>query len=121
MCKLLVPYVGKPECLLTQEWPKKSALWHEGTYRNVRGKLGLVFGRDVNRCSFDGVYKRWYFAANQESWCKQFSPSIAHFVRTSRTGKKVRAGPCGHWHCMEQPATDFGMAVWPEATRQFNG
>ena len=26
MCKLLVPYVRKPECLLTQEWPKKSAL-----------------------------------------------------------------------------------------------
>ena len=73
MCKLLVPYVGKPECLLTQEWPKKSALWHEGTYRNVRRKLGLVFGRDVDRCTFDGVYKRWYFATNQESWCEQFS------------------------------------------------
>ena len=73
MCKLLVPYVRKPECLLTQEWPKKSALWHEGTYRNARRKLGLVFGRDVDRCTFDGVYKRWYFATNQESWCRQFS------------------------------------------------
>ena len=66
MCRLLSPYVGKPECLLTQEWPKKSALWHEGTYRNVRRNLGLVFGRDVDRCTFDGVYKRWYFATNQE-------------------------------------------------------
>ena len=65
MCRLLSPYVGKPECLLTQEWPKKSALWREGTYRNVRRKLGLVFGRDVDRC--------WYFATNQESWCQQFS------------------------------------------------
>ena len=64
MCKLLAPYVGKPECLLTQEWPKKSALWHEGTYRNARRKLGLVFGRDVDRCTF---------ATNQESWCRQFS------------------------------------------------
>ena len=26
MCKLLVPYVGKPECLTLE-----SALWHEGT------------------------------------------------------------------------------------------
>ena len=73
MCKLLCPYVGKPACLLTQEWPKKSALWHEGTYRNVRRRLGLVFGRDGDRCTFDGVYKCWYFATNQESWCKQSS------------------------------------------------
>ena len=35
------------------------------------GKLGLVFGRDLDRCTFDGVYKR--FATNRESWCRQFS------------------------------------------------
>ena len=27
----------------------------------------MVFGREVDRCTFDGVCKRWYFATNQES------------------------------------------------------
>ena len=52
---------------------------------------------------------RWFHKGRKE-WLHVSEDGTVHFVRTSRTGRVVRAGPCGHWHCMEQPATDFGMA-----------
>ena len=45
-----------------------------------------------------------------DGFIKVVKDGTVHFVRNSRTGRIVRSGPCGHWHCMEQPATDFGMA-----------
>ena len=52
---------------------------------------------------------RWFHKGRKE-WLLLSEDGAVHFVRISRTGKVVRAGPCGHWHCMEQPATDLGMA-----------
>ena len=52
---------------------------------------------------------RWFHKGRKE-WLLLSKDGTVHFVRTSRTGKTVKAGPCGHWHCIQQPATDFGMA-----------
>ena len=52
---------------------------------------------------------RWFHKGCKE-WLLLSEDGAVHFVRTSRTGKVVRVGPCGHWHCVEQPATNFGMA-----------
>ena len=59
--------------LLTQEWPKNCALWKKESYQKEKKRLGLHFGREVDRCAFDLVYKRWYFATNREEWCGAFS------------------------------------------------
>ncbi|CAE7039615.1 unnamed protein product [Symbiodinium sp. CCMP2592] len=61
------------DVLLTQEWPKTCGLWKEETYQRVKKSLGLSFGREVDRCAFDLVYKRWWFACNCSEWCEIFS------------------------------------------------
>ena len=61
------------DVLLTQEWPKTCGLWKEETYQRVKKSLGLSFGREVDRCSFDLIYKRWWFACNRSEWCEIFS------------------------------------------------
>ena len=61
------------DVLLTQEWPKTCGLWKEETYQRVKKSLGLTFGREVDRCCFDLVYKRWWFACNRVEWCEIFS------------------------------------------------
>ena len=45
---------------------------------------------------------RWFHKGRKE-WLLLSEDGAIHFVRTSkkkRTGKIVRAGPCGHWHCL---------------------
>eukprot|EP00439_Symbiodinium_sp_Y106_P075863 s3490_g15.t1 len=64
------------DVLLTQEWPKTCGLWKEETYQRVKKSLGLSFGREVDRCSFDLVYKRWWFACNRSEWCEIFSGKL---------------------------------------------
>ena len=56
-----------------QEWPKSCGLWKEETYQKEKKRLGLNFGRVVDRCAFDRVFKRWYFATNRAEWCEIFS------------------------------------------------
>ena len=69
---LLGPYAKEPALLVTQEWPKTSSLWKEEVYLKVKERLGLSFGRTVDRCPFDRVYKRWYFCSNREKWVDCF-------------------------------------------------
>ena len=61
------------EILMTQEWPKNCSLWKEESYLKDKKRLGLNFGRVVDRCAFDGVFKRWFFATNREEWSEIFS------------------------------------------------
>ena len=61
------------EILVTQEWPKNCGLWKEESYLKEKKRLGLNFGRVVDRCAFDGVFKRWFFATNREEWSEIFS------------------------------------------------
>ena len=72
---LLGPYAKEPSLLLTQEWPKNSSLWQEETFLRIRKRLGLSFGKVVDRCSFDLVFKKWYFCSNQEKWVELFKCS----------------------------------------------
>ena len=65
---LLGPYAKEPSLLLTQEWPKNSSLWKEETFLRTKKRLGLNYGKVVDRCSFDLVFKKWYFCSNHEKW-----------------------------------------------------
>ena len=57
-------YLGHERLLFSQEWPEGTDLWYEETYSRVSSKLDLHTGSRVERCNFDGVVKRWYFATN---------------------------------------------------------
>ena len=79
---LLGPYAKEPGLLVTQEWPKTSALWKEEVFLKIKKRLGLSFGKVVDRCSFDGVYKKWYFCCNHEKWLELFKCSPCDKVHT---------------------------------------
>ena len=72
--------------------------WTEMLWEPAQGKL-----------HHQALCFRWFHKGRKE-WLLLSEDGTVHFVRISRTGRIVRAGPCGHWHCFEQPATDFGMA-----------
>ena len=67
--KLLEPYVGSPNLLLSHEWPEKSGLWDETVFKRVSKKLGLDQGCLVDRCCFEKgdqrPWKRWWFVSNR--------------------------------------------------------
>ena len=50
---------------------------------------------------------RWHHKGRKE-WLLLSEDSSVYFVRTSKSGKTVRAGPCGQWRCMEDPAELHG-------------
>ena len=67
--KLLEPYVGSPNLLLSHEWPERSGLWDETVFKRVSKKLGLDQGCLVDRCCFEKgdqrPWKRWWFVSNR--------------------------------------------------------
>ena len=71
--------------------------------------LSQALGSPQGTLHRQALWFRWFHKGRKE-WLLLSEDGTVHFVRTSGTGKTVRAGPCGHWRCMEQPATDFGMA-----------
>ena len=79
---LLGPYAKETALLVTQEWPKTSALWKEEVFLKIQKRLGLSFGKVVDRCSFDGVYKKWYFCSNHEKWVELFKCSPCDGMHT---------------------------------------
>ena len=79
---LLGPYAKESALLVTQEWPKTSALWKEEVFLKTKKRLGLSFGKVVDRCSFDGVYKKWYFCSNHEKWVELFKCSPCDGMHT---------------------------------------
>ncbi|CAE7728534.1 unnamed protein product [Symbiodinium sp. CCMP2592] len=67
--KLLEPYVGSPNLLLSHEWPERSGLWDETVFKRVSKKLRLDQGCLVDRCCFEKgdqrPWKRWWFVSNR--------------------------------------------------------
>ncbi|CAE7470673.1 unnamed protein product, partial [Symbiodinium sp. CCMP2592] len=67
--KLLEPYVGSPNLLLSHEWPERSGLWDETVFKRVSKKLRLDQGCVVDRCCFEKgdqrPWKRWWFVSNR--------------------------------------------------------
>ena len=64
-------YLGHERLLFSQEWPEVTDLWYEETYSRVSSKLDLHTGSRVERCNFDGVVKRWYFATNSTAFADE--------------------------------------------------
>ena len=56
---LFSAYRGHPKLLLTHEWPARSDLWKESVFQSTAKALGLEHGCIVDRCQFDGAFKRW--------------------------------------------------------------
>ena len=66
IARLFAKHCDNPRLLLTQEWPERTDLWHEESYRRAARQLKLTrSGCRVERCCFDGVLKTWYFCSNQ--------------------------------------------------------
>ncbi|CAE7775953.1 unnamed protein product [Symbiodinium sp. CCMP2592] len=67
--KLLEPYIGSPNLLLSHEWPERSGLWDETVFKRVSKKLRLDQGCLVDRCCFEKgdqrPWKRWWFVSNR--------------------------------------------------------
>ena len=61
---LFSAYRGHTKLLLTHEWPARSDLWKESVFQSTAKALGLEHGCIVDRCQFDGAFKRWWFASN---------------------------------------------------------
>ena len=64
-------YLGHERLLFSQEWPEGTDLWYDETYSRVSSKLDLHTGSRVERCNFDGVVKRWYFATNSTAFADE--------------------------------------------------
>ena len=69
---LLVPFAQSERLLLTQEWPLQNDLWKDPLYLQVASELRLLKGICVDRCAYDCVFKRWYFATNSKFWVQIF-------------------------------------------------
>ena len=69
---LLVPFAQSERLLLTQEWPLQNDLWKDPLYLQVASELRLLEGICVDRCAYDCVFKRWYFATNSKCWVQVF-------------------------------------------------
>ena len=69
---LLVPFAHSERLLLTQEWPLQNDLWKDPLYLQVASELRLLEGICVDRCAYDCVFKRWYFATNSKCWVQVF-------------------------------------------------
>ena len=69
---LLVPFAQSERLLLTQEWPLQNDLWKDPLYLQVASELRLLEGICVDRCAYDCVFKRWYFATNSKFWVQVF-------------------------------------------------
>ena len=66
IARLFARHCDNPRLLLTQEWPERTDLWYEESYRRAARQLKLTrSGCRVERCCFDGVLKTWYFVPNQ--------------------------------------------------------
>ena len=69
---LLAPFAQSERLLLTQEWPLQNDLWKDPLYLQVASELRLSEGICVDRCAYDCVFKRWYFATNRKCWVQVF-------------------------------------------------
>ena len=66
IARLFAKHCDHPRLLLTQEWPERTDLWYEESYRRAARQVKLTrSGCRVERCCFDGVLKTWYFCSNQ--------------------------------------------------------
>ena len=83
--------------LLTHEWPARSDLWKESVFQNTAKVLGLEHGCIVDRCQFDGVFKRWWFASNSSQVVWELSGYRCdkqhehHYLPTKESGVYPRA------------------------------
>ena len=64
-------------------------------------------GPSQSRTFHQALCFRWHHKGRKE-WLFLSEDSSVYFVRTSKSGKTVRAGPCGQWRCMEDPAELHG-------------
>ena len=94
---LFSAYRGHPRLLLTHEWPARSDLWKESVCQNTAKVLGLERGCSVDRCQFDGAFKRWWFASNSSQVVWELSGYRCdkqhehHYLPTKESGVYPRA------------------------------
>ena len=84
---LFSPFVGAEKLLLLHEWPKRSSLWYESTFRSAAKALKLDHGCVVDRCLFDGVFKRWWFCSNSRALIWELSAFSCNHPKTHQHRK----------------------------------
>ena len=94
---LFSAYRGHPKLLLTHEWPARSDLWKESVFQSTAKALGLEHGCIVDRCQFDGAFKRWWFSSNSSQAVWELSAYRCdkqhehHYLPTKESGVYPRA------------------------------
>ena len=94
---LFSAYRGHPKLLLTHEWPARSDLWKESVFQSAAKALGLEHGCIVDRCQFDGAFKRWWFSSNSSQAIWELSAYRCdkqhehHYLPTKESGVYPRA------------------------------